>query len=156
MSVWTAAGVMTTAELNEKVGQTFVSDWIAVDQDRINAFAEVTEDRQYIHVDPERAASSPFGGTVAHGFLTLSLLSPLFHSALPKPEGAIDINYGFDRVRFVHPVPSGGRVRAQFLLTSVVKRSERQWLVVYDVSVEIEGVPKPALAATWQIMYLIE
>ena len=156
MSGGNEAGVGTMSTLHENVGQTFVSDWIVVDQDRINAFAEVTEDGQYIHVDPERAASSRFGGTVAHGFLTLSLLSPLFHSALPKPEGAIDINYGFDRVRFVHPVPSGSRVRGQFLLTSVVKRSERQWLVVYDVGAEIEDVPKPALTATWQIMYMME
>ena len=116
----------------------------------------MTEDEQFIHVDPARAADSHFGGTVAHGFLTLSLLSPMAYSALPKVKGALmGVNYGFDRVRFLHPVRSGGRVRAHFTLTSVVKRSEREWQLIYDVSVEIEGVHKPALAATWLTMQVV-
>jgi len=153
MSSWTEATTLTPSELHQNVGQTFVSHWFVVDQDRIDAFAKVTEDEQFIHVDPDQASATPFGGTVAHGFLTLSLLSPMAYSALPKVHGAaMGINYGFDRVRFLHPVRSGTRVRAHFLLTAVLKRSEREWQLVYDVSVEIEGVHKPALAATWLTM----
>ena len=116
----------------------------------------MTEDEQFIHVDPVEASATPFGGTVAHGFLTLSLLSPMAYSTLPKVKGAaMGINYGFDRVRFLHPVRSGSRVRAHFLLTAVLKRSEREWQLVYDVSVEIEGQHKPALAATWLTMQVV-
>jgi len=140
-------------DLHQHVGQTFISHWFIVDQARIDAFAKVTEDEQFIHVDPEQARLTPFGGTVAHGFLTLSLLSPMAYSALPKVEGRVmGVNYGFDRVRFLHPVRSGSRVRAHFLLAAVIKRSEREWQLTYDVSVEIEGAHKPALAATWLTM----
>ena len=153
---WTEARTMTTSELHRSVGQTFVSHWFVVDQDRIDAFAKVTEDEQFIHVDPERASGTPFGGTVAHGFLTLSLLSPMAYSTLPKIEGAaMGVNYGFDKVRFLHPVRSGGRVRAHFVLIAVLKRSEREWQLMYDVSIEIEGVHKPALAATWLTMQVV-
>ena len=156
MTSWTEAKTLTPLELHQSVGQTFVSHWFVVDQERIDAFAHVTEDKQFIHVDPVEAAGTPFGGTVAHGFLTLSLLSPMAYSALPKVKGAaMGINYGFDRVRFLHPVRSGSRVRAQFLLTAVVKRSEREWQLVYDVTVEIEGVHKPALAATWLTLQVV-
>ena len=140
-------------DLHQHVGQTFVSRWFVVGQARIDAFAKVTEDEQFIHVDPEQARLTPFGGTIAHGFLTLSLLSPMAYSALPKVEGAaIGVNYGFDGVRFLHPVRSGSRVRGHFLLTAVIKRSEHEWKLAYDVSVEIEGAHKPALAATWLTM----
>ncbi len=150
------APTMTAADLNAAVGRTFVSHWFIVGQDRIDAFARVTEDEQFIHVDPDRAAASPFGGTVAHGFLTLSLLSTMAYSALPKVESAaMGVNYGFDRVRFLHPVRSGARVRGHFLLASVIKRSERELQLAYDVSVEIEGVHKPALAATWLTIQVI-
>jgi acyl dehydratase len=142
--------------LHQQVGQTFVSHWFVVDQDRIDAFAKVTEDEQFIHVDPVEASLTPFGGTVAHGFLSLSLLSPMAYSALPKIKGrTMGINYGFDRVRFLHPVRSGSRVRAHFLLTAVIKRSEREWQMTYDVSIEIEGAHKPALAATWLTMQVV-
>ena len=151
---WTEARTMTTAELHLSVGQTFVSHWFVVDQDRIDAFARVTEDEQFIHVDPERASGTPFGGTVAHGFLTLSLLSPMAYSALPKVKGAA-MGVGFDRVRFLHPVRSGSRVRAHFVLIAVLKRSEREWQLMYDVSIEIEGFHKPALAATWLTMQVV-
>ncbi|HZZ62473.1 MAG TPA: MaoC family dehydratase [Roseiarcus sp.] len=153
MSGWAEAGTVPAADLHQRVGQTFVSHWFVVDQDRIDAFAKVTEDEQFIHVDPERASATPFGGTVAHGFLTLSLLSPMAYSALPKIKGAtVGVNYGFDRVRFLHPVRSGSRVRAHFVLAAAVRRSEREWQLIYNVSVEIEGVHKPALAATWLTM----
>ena len=118
---------LPAAELASRVGQSFVSRWFEVDQGRIDAFAKVTEDEQFIHVDPERARLTPFGGTVAHGFLTLSLLSPMAYSALPRIEGAsIGVNYGFDKVRFLHPVRSGARVRARFTLIAVTQRSERE------------------------------
>ncbi len=156
MTTWTDAATLALSDLHENVGRTFVSHWFVVDQDRIDAFAKVTEDEQFIHVDPERAAQSHFGGTVAHGFLTLSMLSPMAYSTLPKIEGAaMGVNYGFDKVRFLHPVRSGSRVRAHFQLTSVVKRSEREWQLVYDVSIEIEGQHKPALAATWLTMQVV-
>ena len=110
------------AELQSQVGQTFQSEWLLIDQAMIDRFAEATGDFQYIHVDPERAAQTPFGGTVAHGFLTLSLLSRL-HATLRRPpiKGIrMGINYGLDRVRFVHPVRSGSRVRA---VTTIAARS---------------------------------
>jgi acyl dehydratase len=138
------------------VGRSFVSRWMTVDQARIDAFAEVTEDEQFIHVHPERARATGFGGTVAHGFLTLSLLSAMAYSALPRIEGAAHgVNYGFDRVRFLHPVPSGSRVRAHFTLKSVTPRSAREWQLSYEVGVEIEGVRKPALAVTWLTMQVM-
>lgn len=144
------------AELAATVGTSFTSRWLKVDQARIDAFARVTEDELFIHVDPERARATRFGGTIAHGFLTLSLLSAMAYSVLPRIEGAAHgINYGFDRVRFVHPVPSGSRVRAHFLLKAATLRSAREWQLTYDVSVEIEGVEKPALAATWLTMQVM-
>jgi acyl dehydratase len=156
MSGWAEAETVPATDLHQRVGQTFLSHWFVVDQDRIDKFAKVTEDEQFIHVDPERASRTPFGGTVAHGFLTLSLLSPMAYSALPKIEGrTIGVNYGFDRVRFLHPVRSGSRVRAHFTLAAVVRRSEREWQLTYDVSVEIEGAHKPALAATWLTMQVM-
>ena len=156
MTTWTEAKTLPPTELHHNVGETFVSHWFVVDQERIDAFAKVTEDEQFIHVDPVEASATPFGGTVAHGFLTLSLLSPMAYSTLPKVKGAaMGINYGFDRVRFLHPVRSGSRVRGHFLLTAVLKRSEREWQLLYDVSVEIEGQHKPALAATWLTMQVV-
>ncbi len=143
-------------ELEAHVGDTFLSHWLVVDQGRINAFATVTEDHQFIHVDPEQASATPFGGTIAHGFLTLSMLSTMAYGVLPKVEGvAMGVNYGFDRVRFLHPVRSGSRVRGRFTLVSVTQRSEREWQLTYDVSVEIEGAHKPALAATWLTMQVV-
>lgn len=141
--------------LKDHIGDVFTSPWIVVDQARIDAFAHVTEDHQFIHVDPVRAQETPFGGAIAHGFLTLSMLSTLAYAALPKLEGAaLGVNYGFDRVRFLHPVRAGSRVRARFTLAAVNHRSAREWQLTYDVAVEIEGVQKPALAATWLTMQM--
>ena len=143
-------------ELAAMVGQNFVSRWMTVAQERIDAFAKVTEDEQFIHVDPAQAAETAFGGTVAHGFLTLSLLSAMAYSALPRIEGAAHgVNYGFDRVRFVRPVPSGSRVRGHFTLRAVTPRSGREWQLSYDVSVEVEGTQKPALVAAWLTMQVM-
>jgi acyl dehydratase len=144
------------AELASHVGEIFLSHWLTVDQARIDAFAAVTEDHQFIHVDPEEASATPFGGTIAHGFLTLSLLSTMAYGVLPKIERiAMGVNYGFDRVRFLQPVRSGSRVRARFTLVAVAQRSPREWQLTYDVSVEIEGALKPALAATWLTMQVV-
>jgi acyl dehydratase len=157
MSAWTEGRRSIPARgLAELVGQTFVSHWLNVGQARIDAFATVTEDDQFIHVDPVRASETVFGGTVAHGFLTLSLLSAMAYSVLPLIEGAAHgVNYGFDRVRFLHPVRSGSRVRARFTLVSATERPERAWLLTYDVSVEIDGAAKPALAAQWLTMQVM-
>ena len=153
---WTEAPRLPAEELARRVGQSFVSHWFEVDQARIDAFAKVTEDEQFIHVDPEQAKATPFGGTVAHGFLTLSLLSPMAYSALPRVEGsAMGVNYGFDKVRFLHPVRAGARVRARFTLIAVTQRSEREWQLAYDVAIEIEGAHKPALAATWLTLQVV-
>ncbi len=139
-------------DLRGRVGQEIgVSSWHVVDQDRIDRFAAVTEDRQFIHVDPERAATeTPFGGTIAHGFLTLSLLSAMGQEALPAIKGRrMGINYGLDRVRFLSPVQTGSRVRGRFTLSDISMRSDTQVTLRYQVVVEIEGADKPALAAEW-------
>lgn len=133
------------AQVGREVG---VSDWIDVDQARIDAFAGVTEDHQFIHVDPEAAAKTPFGGTVAHGFLTLSLLSRMAADAMLRPETVrMGVNYGFERVRFLAPVRSGKRVRGRFVLTAFEEKRAGQWQFVHTVTVEIEGEEKPALVA---------
>jgi len=133
------------AHVGQEVG---VSSWILVDQARIDAFANATEDRQFIHVDPERAAQTPFGGTIAHGFLTLALLSCMRLEAALIPEGLkVAVNYGLDRVRFVSPVLSGARVRGRFTLEDIEERAPGQLLMRYSEVVEIENHEKPALTA---------
>jgi acyl dehydratase len=126
-----------------------VSKWHAVTQDMIDGFADVTGDHQFIHIDPERAKKeTPFGGTIAHGYLMLSLLAPMGYEALPPIDGvAIRINYGLDKVRFLTPVKPGSRVRARYKLREVTARSEKEFLLKNEVTVEIEGVEKPALYA---------
>ncbi len=127
-----------------------VSSWHLVDQKRIDIFADATEDHQFIHIDPERARETPFGATVAHGFLTASLLSVFSYEALPKIEGAtMGVNYGFDRLRFVSPVKAGSRLRGRFTLTEAKMRSSKELLSRTSVSVEIDGESKPALVADW-------
>ena len=138
-----------TERLGEEVG---LSPWFRVDQARIDAFAEVTEDRQFIHVDPERAAQTPFGGTIAHGYLTLSMLSYLVVSAeIPFPPVRASLNYGFDKVRFLAPVRAGARIRGRFTLKGVEERPGGL-LLRFDVAVEFEGSDQPALSADWQVM----
>ena len=135
------------ARLGEEVG---TSSWLRIDQARIDQFAEATEDRQFIHVDPAAAEQTPFGGTIAHGFLTLSLLSRMGAEAMLVPEGLkMAVNYGLDRVRFLAPVRSGARVRGRFTLDSVEEKAPGQWLMRHTVTVEIEGEDKPALTAQW-------
>ncbi len=135
------------ARIGEEVG---VSGWLMVDQPRIDAFADATEDRQFIHTDPAAAAQTPFGGTVAHGFLTLSLLSRMGAEAMLLPDTlAMAVNYGFDRIRFIAPVRSGKRVRGRFRLDSADEKAPGQILLRHHVTVEIEGEDKPALTADW-------
>jgi acyl dehydratase len=135
------------ARIGEEVG---ISGWLTVDQSRIDAFADATEDRQFIHVDPDAAAQTPFGGTIAHGFLTLSLLSRMAAEAMLLPEGmTMAVNYGFDRVRFLAPVRSGKRVRGRFTLDSIEEKAPGHLLVLHKVTVEIEDEDKLALTAEW-------
>jgi len=135
------------AQIGEEIG---VSSWLTVDQLRIDAFAEATEDLQFIHTDPAAAAQTPFGGTIAHGFLTLSLLSRMGAEAMLIPDGVkMAVNYGLDRVRFLAPVKSGKRVRGRFTLDSVEEKAPGQVLMRHTVNVEIEGEDKPALTAIW-------
>ncbi|MDQ3080475.1 MAG: MaoC family dehydratase [Pseudomonadota bacterium] len=127
-----------------------VSEWILVDQARIDAFADTTEDRQFIHVDPTAAAQTPFGGTIAHGFLSLSLLSRMAADVMQVPDNMLmAVNYGLDRVRFIAPVRSGSRVRGRFVLDAVEDKSPGQLLLRHTVTVEIEHQDKPALTAQW-------
>ena len=145
------------SELAGRIGQEVgVSGWITVDQARINAFADATEDWQFIHVDPEAAARTPFGGPIAHGFLTLSLLSKMTYEATPVLEGvAMGVNYGFDKVRFLQPVPAGARVRGRFRLLEAAEKSPGRWLLKHEATVEIEGTDKPALIAEWLGMQVL-
>ncbi len=127
-----------------------VSDWILVDQQRIDAFADTTEDRQFIHVDPAAAAQTPFGGTIAHGFLSLSLLSRMAADAMQVPDSTqMAVNYGLDRVRFIAPVRAASRVRGRFVLDAVEEKAPGQLLLRHTVTVEIENHDKPALTAQW-------
>ena len=135
------------AMVGQEVG---VSSWFEIGQDRINGFADLTEDRQYIHVDEERARDTPFGGTVAHGFLTLSMLAAMGFDAQPKVAGTVmTVNYGFDRVRMMAPVRAGSRVRGHFVLKEIVERGPSEVMVKSQVTVEVEGAEKPALVADW-------
>jgi acyl dehydratase len=138
-------------DIRARIGlEVGVSSWLTVDQARIDAFAEATEDRQFIHTDPAAAARTPFGGTIAHGFLTLSLLSRMAAEGMLIPDGVkMAVNYGFDRVRFLAPVKSGKRVRGRFTLDSIEEKAPGQWLLRHIVTVEIEGEDKPALTAAW-------
>ena len=138
-------------DIRSRVGdEVGVSSWLTVDQARIDAFADATEDHQFIHVDPAAAAAAGLSGTIAHGFLSLSLLSRMAAEAMLLPEGLkMALNYGFDRIRFLAPVRSGKRVRGRFVLDSVEEKAPGQWLMRHKVTVEIEGGDKPALTAEW-------
>ena len=141
-------------EYRNQVGMLLgVSDWIVIEQGIINEFADVTRDWQFIHIDPVRAKETPFGGTIAHGLLTLSLVSAMSFTAVPAIAGAqMVINYGFNSIRFISPVLSGSRVRGSFTLKQFVERQPRQWQSTLDVRVDIENVLKPALIAEWLIL----
>lgn len=149
--------VVAPKDLEGMIGDELgVSDWVTLDQDRIDGFADVTEDHQFIHVDQERAAKTPFGGTIAHGFLTLSMLAKFAEqSGLALEGGKIGVNYGFDKVRFLAPVPSGSKIRGRFRLKAAEEKKPGQFLITYGVSIEIEGSENPALVADWLAMQII-
>ncbi len=134
------------------------SGWIDISQDRINQFADATEDHQFIHVDATRAAAeTPFGGTIAHGFLSLSLLSKFVVDCIPRIENAaMGINYGFEKIRFLAPVPSGARLRGNFRLIECTERNPGEYLSKMEVSIEIENFEKPALVAEWLFLTIIK
>ena len=143
--------IATLDDIRAKTGQTVgVSDWIEVGQKRIDQFADATDDHQFIHVDPAAASAVGFGGTIAHGFLSLSLLSRMAADVMLIPDTTkMAVNYGLDRVRFLAPVKSGKRVRGHFMLESATEKAPGQLLLKHQVSVEIEGEEKPALTAEW-------
>lgn len=149
---------ITVAAMRDRIGTETVSDWITVTQAMIDGFAEATGDRQFIHVDPVRAAQTPFGGTIAHGFLTLSLMPQLAEKVADAPvvQGMrMAVNYGGNSVRFVTPVRSGARVRGRFHLAAFDEKRPGQYQQVTDFTVEIEGADTPALVAQWiTLIYL--
>tara|TARA_B110000503_G_C7172961_1_gene425342 strand:- start:5271 stop:5801 length:531 start_codon:yes stop_codon:yes gene_type:complete len=151
-----AVKIVPKEEMLDAIGTKFEpGPWVEVTQDRINAFADCTEDHQFIHVDVEAAKNTPFGGTIAHGFLTLSLLVKLIEGTGVVPENVVmGLNYGFDKVRFLAPVSSGKRVRARSEITDITRKDENRFLVKQTVSVEIEGEEKPALIAEWLSMVI--
>jgi len=140
--------------MKESIGADMgVTDWFLIDQRRIDTFANCTEDRQYIHVDPEKAAKTPFGSTIAHGFLSLSMLSHFAQSVGCTFENTVmGINYGFDKVRFLAPVKVNSRVRAKARLLDVQEKKPGHFLIKQEVTIEIEGEPTPALIAEWLTM----
>ena len=134
------------SRVGEEVG---VSPWVEVSQERIDTFAKAIDDFQWIHVDPARAKDSPFGGAIAHGFLTLSLLSHLSERTFSFADRRMGVNYGLNRVRFTAPVPGGSRVRARFTLAKYEPLDGNGVQVTWNTVVEIEGAAKPALVAEW-------
>jgi acyl dehydratase len=152
------AQTVTRQELTAMVGRELgASDWFLIDQARVNEFADVTLDHQFVHVDVERAKATPFGGTIAHGFLTLSLLVHLCLPFIPEPVNRkLVVNYGFDKVRFSAPVKVGKRIRAVAKLGEVNERRPGNIVMRVDVTVEIEGENKPALVAEWLSLHVVD
>lgn len=149
---------ITPQELQTKVGENIgTSEWVLVDQDMINKFADATGDHQFIHIDEEKAKLTPFGGTIAHGFLTLSLIPMLgAKTDAPKIEGIkMGVNYGGNKVRFLAPVRSGKRVRSHVKLLELEEKRPGQWQQTNEITVEIEGEEKPALIAEWITQFFI-
>lgn len=150
------AASMNKDNARELIGtETGVSPWFEIDQARINAFADTTVDHQFIHVDPERARETPFGTTIAHGFLTLSLLSHLISDIGVGMEGAVmGLNYGFDKVRFLNPVKVNSRIRARVKLLDFQEKSPGTYLINNEITIEIEHEQRPALVAQWLTMVM--
>ena len=149
---------MDIEELKARVGTRIgTSDWVEVGQDRIDAFADTTIDHEPIHIDPQAGRNLGFGGTIAHGFLSLSLLAPFYKSGYPKIDRrTYGLNYGFNKVRFLAPVKSGKRVRGHFTLIDMVERQPNRYQLTSEVTVEIEGEEKPALIAEWLTFVEVE
>jgi acyl dehydratase len=143
---------INTSDLQSHIGDDCgTSDWFEITQQQVNDFADVTLDHQFIHVDPVKAAESPFGTTIAHGFLTLSMLAHFLQKGVgvSVPNRTMGVNYGFDKVRFLTPVKVGSRVRANAVLLEATEKKPGQYLFKLDITVEIEGEDKPALKAEW-------
>ncbi|TDG13608.1 MaoC family dehydratase [Seongchinamella unica] len=151
-----AIKIVPKDELVNAVGTRFEPGaWIDITQDRINTFADCTEDHQFIHVDEEAAKNTPFGGTIAHGFLTLSLLSRMVEGNGVMPDNVVmGLNYGFDKVRFLAPVRAGKRVRSHVEVLDVTRKDDNRFLIKQGISVEIEGEETPALVAEWLSMVI--
>ena len=149
---------LSVDQLNDYIGEEVgISEWLLVDQERINQFAEATGDHQYIHVDSERAAQTPFGSTIAHGFLTMSLMVLMGYEGSTKLKNSVmGINYGFDKLRFINPVKVNSKIRGRFRLISAEEKNTNQWLLKHNITVEIVGEEKPALVADWLGMTVVE
>tara|TARA_B100001123_G_scaffold359987_1_gene415750 strand:+ start:916 stop:1383 length:468 start_codon:yes stop_codon:yes gene_type:complete len=149
--------ILPIEEIQNMVGQQIgVSEWLEVDQDRINQFAEATNDHQFIHVDPEAAKNTPWGTTIAHGYLTLSLLSYMSSEAGVAPENfSMAINYGLDKVRFIEAVPVNSKIRANSTLVDVQDKKGGRWLLKSAVTIEIENVEKPAAIIEALAMFVV-
>ena len=139
-----------------EIGQTYVSDWLEVDQAMLNQFADATRDWNFLHVDPEAAGATEFGGTIAHGFLVLSLLAPL-RSETPRPRFShlrVGVNYGIEQLRWVQPVRSGSRIRGHFKVAAITETAPGRYREELEVTVECEGLERPAMVARWLTMYM--
>ena len=149
--------IISPTDYGRAIGcETAATDWFQIDQDRINAFADCTLDHQFIHVDPAAAATSPFGCTIAHGFLSLSMLSYFAEQLEVVMEGVkMGVNYGLDKVRFISPVKVGQRIRARAKVLDVLEKNPGQFQLKLEVTVEIEDQDKPALIAEWLVMQFI-
>lgn len=150
--------ILTTDTLQSAVGAEIgVSDWFEVTQENVNTFADVTKDHQFIHIDPVEAAKTPFGGTIAHGFYTMSMLSHFAENGcgITIEDAKMGVNYGCDKLRFIQPVRVGSRIRGRSILTSVVEKNPGQFLFTQTITVEIEGSEKPALIAEWLTMAFV-
>lgn len=150
--------IINRKEVDKYIGyQCKPTKWHTVDQEQINRFADATMDHQYIHIDPEKAKETPFGGTIAHGFFTLSLLSQFAYEYSLVIEGThTSINYGFNKIRLISPVKTGSRIRACAKFIDIIEKKPGQFLLTSDVAVEIEGTEKPALVAEWLNMQIID
>jgi acyl dehydratase len=149
---------MSPQEIAAKVGEHLAtSQWVEISQERINKFAEATGDYQFIHVNEELARQTPFGGTIAHGFLTLSMIPYLSaHSEMPRPDGIkMALNYGGNKIRFLAPVRAGKRIRGHWKLLEMVEKRPGQWLQTVEITIEIEGEDKPALVCEWISMFFV-
>jgi acyl dehydratase len=149
---------MTPQELKAQVGQNVgTSEWVVMSQERINQFAEATGDHQFIHVNEEAAKMTPFGGTIAHGFLTLSMIPYLSaNSDLPKVDGVkMGVNYGGNKTRFISPVRSGKRIRGHWKLVDLEEKRPGQWQQTHEITIEIEGEDKPALITEWIMQFFV-
>lgn len=150
--------LLTLDTMQSEVGSEIgVSDWFEVTQENVNVFADVTKDHQFIHIDPEKAAKTPFGGTIAHGFYTVSMLSHFAENGcgVSVKDATMMVNYGCDKLRFIQPVKVGSRIRGRSVLNATVEKNPGQYLFTQTITVEIEGHEKPALITDWLTMAFV-